>query len=137
MNGTPRSERGQASVELLGALPALLVVGLVVLQLLAIGNSKVLAGDAAEPGALATAVGGVGGGAPTGGAPGGAPAGAGAPGAAAPRTGPPAAIRAGRALTDLGCESVRPAGRVCLVRDAELLPAIVDRRAWPVVVDVA
>ena len=58
MNGTPRSERGQASVELLGALPALLVVGLVVLQLLAIGYSKVLAGDAAEAGALAMAGGG-------------------------------------------------------------------------------
>jgi hypothetical protein len=48
-------QRGQASVELLGALPALLVVGLVVLQLLALGYSKVLAGDAAEAGALALA----------------------------------------------------------------------------------
>src|SRR5205085_7697425 len=55
MNGAPRSESGQASVELLGALPALLVVGLVVLQLLAIGYAKVLAGDAAEAGALALA----------------------------------------------------------------------------------
>jgi hypothetical protein len=42
-------------VELLGALPALLVVGLVVLQVLAVGYAKVLAGDAAEAGALATA----------------------------------------------------------------------------------
>jgi hypothetical protein len=42
-------------VELLGALPALLVVGLAVLQLLAIGYAKVLAGDAAEAGALAMA----------------------------------------------------------------------------------
>lgn len=53
-----RSDSGQASVELLGALPALLVVGLVVLQLLALGYSKVLAGDAAEAGALALAGGG-------------------------------------------------------------------------------
>jgi len=55
MNGAFRSEGGQASVELLGALPALLVVGLVVLQLLAIGYAKVLAGNAAEAGALAMA----------------------------------------------------------------------------------
>src|SRR5947208_1771104 len=48
-------QRGQASVELVGGLPALLVVGLVVLQLLAIGDAKVLAGDAAEAGALALA----------------------------------------------------------------------------------
>jgi hypothetical protein len=48
-------ERGQASVELLGALPALLLVGLVAFQVLAIGYAKVLAGDAAEAGALATA----------------------------------------------------------------------------------
>src|SRR2546423_7065300 len=58
MNGAPRSESGQASVELLGALPAVLVVGLVVLQRLASGYSKVLAGDAAEAGALAMAGGG-------------------------------------------------------------------------------
>jgi hypothetical protein len=50
-----RAQDGQASVELLGALPALLVVGIVVLQLLALGYSKVLAGDAAEAGALALA----------------------------------------------------------------------------------
>ena len=52
----------------------------------------------------------------------------GGPQGAGPRIAAPAAIRAGRALTDLGCESVRPAGRVCLVGDAELLPAIVARR---------
>jgi hypothetical protein len=52
-----RHSRGQASVELLGVLPALLVVGLVVLQLLAVGYAKVLAGDAAEAGALALAAG--------------------------------------------------------------------------------
>jgi hypothetical protein len=51
-------EDGQASVDLLGALPALLVLALVVFQLLALGYSKVLAGDAAEAGALALAGGG-------------------------------------------------------------------------------
>jgi hypothetical protein len=50
-------ERGQASVELLGALPALIVVGLVLMQLLAIGYASVLAGNAAESGALALASG--------------------------------------------------------------------------------
>jgi hypothetical protein len=50
-----RAERAQASVELLGAVPALLVVAMVVFQLLAIGYAKVLAGDAAEAGALALA----------------------------------------------------------------------------------
>ena len=56
--GTPDAERGQASVELLGALPALLVLGLVLFQLLAVGYSAVLAGQAAEAGALAIAAGG-------------------------------------------------------------------------------
>lgn len=51
-------ERGQASVELLGALPVVLLLGLVVLQLLAVGYSSVLAGQAAEAGALAVAGGG-------------------------------------------------------------------------------
>jgi hypothetical protein len=51
-------ERGQASVELLGTLPAVLLLGLVVFQLLAIGYAKVLAGNAAEAGALALAGGG-------------------------------------------------------------------------------
>jgi hypothetical protein len=50
-----RDERGQASVELVGALPALIVLGLVLLQLLAVGYSSVLAGGAAEAGALALA----------------------------------------------------------------------------------
>ena len=52
-----RSQRAQASVELLGALPALLIVAMVVFQLLSIGYAKVLAGDAAEAGALALAAG--------------------------------------------------------------------------------
>lgn len=50
-----RHQRGQASVELLGGLPALLVVAMVVFQLLAIGYASVLAGTAAEAGALAVA----------------------------------------------------------------------------------
>ena len=50
--------RGQASVELLGALPVVLLVGLVLFQLLAIGYAATLAGDAAEAGALAVAGGG-------------------------------------------------------------------------------
>lgn len=49
------SRDGQASVEVLGAVPALLVLGLVLLQLLAVGYASVLAGAAAEAGALALA----------------------------------------------------------------------------------
>jgi hypothetical protein len=44
-------QRGQASVELLAAVPAVIVVGLVV------GYASVLAGNAAESGALALAAG--------------------------------------------------------------------------------
>lgn len=51
-------ERGQASVELLGSLPAVLLAGAVVLQLLAIGYAATLAGAAAEAAALARAGGG-------------------------------------------------------------------------------
>ena len=50
-----RREQGQATVELLGAIPVVIVVGLVVLQLLAVGYAAVLAGNAAEAGALALA----------------------------------------------------------------------------------
>ncbi len=53
-----RGERGQASVELLGMLPVVLLVGAVLLQLLAVGYSASLAGAAAEAGALAVAGGG-------------------------------------------------------------------------------
>ena len=52
-----RSERGQATVELLGTLPALIAIGLLALQLLAVGYSAVLASTAAEAGALALATG--------------------------------------------------------------------------------
>ena len=53
-----RSERGQAIVEAVGAVPAVLLIGLVALQLLAVGYASVLAGTAAEAGALAIASGG-------------------------------------------------------------------------------
>ena len=48
-------ERGQASVELLGSVPALLVLGLVVFQVFAVGYASSQAGAAAEAGALAVA----------------------------------------------------------------------------------
>jgi Flp pilus assembly protein TadG len=51
-------QSGQAAVEMMGALPVVLLLGLVVLQLLAIGYSSVIAGQAAEAGALAVAAGG-------------------------------------------------------------------------------
>lgn len=51
-------QAGQASVELIGSVPAVLVTALVLLQLLAVGYSKVLAGTAAEAAALARAGGG-------------------------------------------------------------------------------
>lgn len=50
-----REQRGQASVELVGMLPALLFLGLMLFQLLAVGYAAVLAGNAAEAGALALA----------------------------------------------------------------------------------
>jgi hypothetical protein len=53
-----RRERGQAAVELLGALPLVLAVAIAAAQLLALGYSSVLAGNAAEAGALALAGGG-------------------------------------------------------------------------------
>jgi len=53
-----RGERGQAAVELLGALPLVLAVAIAAAQLLALGYSSVLAGNAAEAGALALAGGG-------------------------------------------------------------------------------
>jgi hypothetical protein len=53
----PGGERGQAAIELLGLLPAVIAIGLAVLQLLAVGYARVLAGSAAEAGALALAAG--------------------------------------------------------------------------------
>ena len=51
-------ERGQASIEVLAGIPALLLAGLIALQLLAAGYSLTLADGAAEAGALAVASGG-------------------------------------------------------------------------------
>jgi hypothetical protein len=48
---------GQASVELIAALPAVLLAALVALQLLAAGGALTLADGAAEAGALALAAG--------------------------------------------------------------------------------
>lgn len=52
------AERGQATVELVAALPALVLAGLVALQLLVTGYAMTLADGAAEAGALALASGG-------------------------------------------------------------------------------
>jgi hypothetical protein len=52
------NERGQATVELVAALPALLLAALVALQLLVAGYAMTLADGAAEAGALAMASGG-------------------------------------------------------------------------------
>lgn len=53
----PRGEDGQASLELVAGVPALLLAGLVALQLLATGYSLTLADGAAEAGAMALAAG--------------------------------------------------------------------------------
>jgi hypothetical protein len=50
-------ERGQATVELVAAIPALLLAALLALQLLAAGYALTLADGAAEAGALALASG--------------------------------------------------------------------------------
>jgi hypothetical protein len=50
-------ERGQASVELLAGLPALVCAGLIALQLLAVGYATTLADGAVEAGAMAVAAG--------------------------------------------------------------------------------
>lgn len=52
------AERGQATVELVAALPALLLAAAIALQLLAAGYAMTLADGAAEAGALALASGG-------------------------------------------------------------------------------
>jgi hypothetical protein len=51
------SENGQSTVELVAALPALLLAGLLALQLLATGYALTVADGAAEAGALALASG--------------------------------------------------------------------------------
>jgi hypothetical protein len=50
-----RGERGQALIEVVAGLPLMLTVGAVLFQLLAVGYAAVLAGSAAEAGALAIA----------------------------------------------------------------------------------
>jgi hypothetical protein len=50
-------EEGQSTIELVAALPALLLVGLLALQLLVAGYTLTLADGAAEAGALALATG--------------------------------------------------------------------------------
>lgn len=50
-------ESGQATVELIAALPALLIAGLIALQLMVVGYALTLADGAAEAGALALASG--------------------------------------------------------------------------------
>src|ERR1700760_3971583 len=56
--GSVRSEGRQAAVELVAAIPALLLAALISLQLLAAGYALTLADGAAEAGALALAEGG-------------------------------------------------------------------------------
>lgn len=53
-----RASSGQASIELVAALPALLLAAFLALQLLAAGYAMTLADGAAEAGALALASGG-------------------------------------------------------------------------------
>ena len=50
-----RGARGQATVEAIALAPVIVAVGLAILQLLAVGYASVLAGNAAEAGALALA----------------------------------------------------------------------------------
>jgi hypothetical protein len=52
-----RGTRGQATVETIALVPVMVVIGLAILQLLAVGYASVLAGNAAEAGALALAAG--------------------------------------------------------------------------------
>ena len=50
-----RGARGQATVEAIALAPVIIAIGLAILQLLAVGYASVLAGNAAEAGALALA----------------------------------------------------------------------------------
>ena len=52
-----RTAAGQASVEVLAGIPALLLAGVIALQLLAVGYAATLADGAVEAGALALAAG--------------------------------------------------------------------------------
>jgi hypothetical protein len=57
VGGVLRAHEGQATVELLGAIPALLVAGLLAWQLVLVGYTGWLAADAARVGARAQLVG--------------------------------------------------------------------------------
>ena len=50
-------ERGQASVELLAGIPALVLAGLIALQLMAVGYATTVADGAVEAGSMALAAG--------------------------------------------------------------------------------
>jgi hypothetical protein len=52
-----RRQRGQATIETVALIPVMVAVGLGLLQLLAVGYASVVAGTAAEAGALALAAG--------------------------------------------------------------------------------
>ena len=52
-----KADGGQATVEVVGALPALLLAGVCFFQMLAVAAAAVLAGSAAQAGALAVATG--------------------------------------------------------------------------------
>jgi hypothetical protein len=52
-----RGASGQATVETIALAPVIIAIGLAMLQLLAVGYASVLAGNAAEAGALALAAG--------------------------------------------------------------------------------
>lgn len=52
-----RGARGQATVETIALAPVVVAIGLAMLQLLAVGYASVLAGSAAEAGALGLAAG--------------------------------------------------------------------------------
>jgi hypothetical protein len=57
MRGRAEPDRGQASVELLAALPTLVLAAAIAVQLLIVGYSLTIADGAAEAGALAGAAG--------------------------------------------------------------------------------
>jgi hypothetical protein len=54
-DGAPHFESGQAQLELIAGIPALVLASLIALQLLAVGYAQSLADGAAEAGAIAAA----------------------------------------------------------------------------------
>ena len=57
VDGARGGARGQATVETIALAPVVIAIGLAMFQLLAVGYASVLAGNAAEAGALALAAG--------------------------------------------------------------------------------